>query len=189
MGTVIGDFAKRWALIQAANYMGSKFRDTDIPEANGAPLIEEQARWQTAAQQKTNAFLAAGGITTATVGIVLHAGSAKGMKFATTGMAKVGAKSIPIVGTALGLGWAAYRAFDGDWTGAGMEIASAACDAVGLIPGGQPFIAPASMAGLSIDVSLAVRDAVQKDGKYSFALFVAVINFFNLDSLFLLCLS
>ena len=77
-----GSFASRWALIQTASIVGDQLKDTDIPEAKKAPLISEQERWQTKAQEKANALLSAGGIATTTVGIVLQTGSKTGAKFA-----------------------------------------------------------------------------------------------------------
>ena len=67
-------------------------------------------------------------------------------------------KKIPVLGLAAGLFFGAERALAGDWTGAGLEIASGAAGAI-------PVIGTAASVG--IDVGLAARDAGAFGGKPS----------------------
>jgi len=85
-------------------------------------------------------------------------GAAKvGTKTASKGVAKVGAKAvgksllkkIPGVGLVAGGVFAAQRAMAGDWTGAGLELASGAA---GTIPG------VGTAASVGLDAALAARD-------------------------------
>lgn len=63
--------------------------------------------------------------------------------------AKVIAKKVPVLGAVIGAGMAASRAWDGDWTGAGLELASGAAS---IIPG------VGTAASLGIDGYLLARD-------------------------------
>lgn len=84
-------------------------------------------------------------------GVIKGAGKAAGIA------GKVGAsalKKIPLVGLAAGLGFGASRAWDGDWTGAGMEVASGAAST---IPG------LGTAASIGIDGALIARDIVKEN--------------------------
>ena len=72
-----------------------------------------------------------------------------GAKLATKGAAKTLAKKIPLLGLACGIGFGAMRAFDGDWTGAGMELSSGAASC---------FPGVGTAASVGIDAALIVRD-------------------------------
>jgi len=81
-------------------------------------------------------------------------------KAGTTGMvkagAKMGAKALPFVGAALGVYGAASRAVDGDWVGAGLEIASGLASFVPVVGTG---------AAVAIQAGLAYRDHVNESAK------------------------
>lgn len=70
-------------------------------------------------------------------------------KTAGKSMLKSLLKKIPGIGLLMGLGFAAGRVMEGDFVGAGMEVASGTA---GLFPG------PGTAAGVGIDVGLAARD-------------------------------
>jgi len=83
-------------------------------------------------------------------------------KEAAEGVAKTGAKSllkkIPGIGLLIGGGLALGRALDGDWTGAGLEVASGAAST---LPG------LGTAASLGIDGAILARDAGMFDGSPS----------------------
>ena len=82
-----------------------------------------------------------------------------GLKMFGKNLGKAGIKSIgkkiPIVGTLLGLGFAAQRAMKGDWLGAGMELTSGL---VSNLPG------VGTAASLGIDAALAAKDVKASNG-------------------------
>ena len=84
---------------------------------------------------------------------VAAAGAETGVKEGAKVAGKFGAKSlikkIPLIGALAGLGFGASRAMDGDWTGAGMEVASGVA---GIVPG------IGTAASLGIDGALLARD-------------------------------
>ena len=105
-----------------------------------------------------------------------------GAKIAGSKAGIVAAKTVPVVGTVLGCGYGIVRACKGDWTGAGMEFASAGLDivsglgvaasatGVGAI-GGVPLSTWAMSASLALDTTLAIRDGLRvTDGVNAFAL-------------------
>jgi len=89
-------------------------------------------------------------------GLATRGGGALG-RFAAGGAGKIGAKAvgksllkkIPLIGLLAGLGFGASRALSGDWTGAGLEVASGAASTV-------PGLGTAG--SLAIDAGLAARD-------------------------------
>ena len=105
-----------------------------------------------------------GGIGGGGKGKILKGGMKRSMKRAGLKMfgknlGKAGIKSIgkkiPIVGTLLGLGFAAQRAMKGDWLGAGMELTSGL---VSNLPG------VGTAASLGIDAALAAKDVKASNG-------------------------
>ena len=72
-----------------------------------------------------------------------------GAKIATKGVGKTLAKKIPLIGLACGIGFGIMRAFDGDWTGAGMELSSGAASC---------FPGVGTAASVGIDAALIARD-------------------------------
>jgi hypothetical protein len=77
-------------------------------------------------------------------------GAKGGLKSAGKTAGKFMLKKLPVVGALAGLGYAASRAMDGDWTGAGMEAASGVAS---LAPG------VGTAASVGIDAALMARDA------------------------------
>ena len=67
--------------------------------------------------------------------------------------AKTLLKRVPILGTLMGIGFGISRAINGDWVGAGLEVASGAAGLLDLIAPGL-----GTAAGLAIDAGLAYRD-------------------------------
>lgn len=84
-------------------------------------------------------------------GKALSKGGAKAAGFAS----KTAAKKIPLIGLGVGAGLAASRASGGDYTGAGLELASGAASTI-------PVVGTA--ASLGIDAGLMVRDQI-RDGE------------------------
>lgn len=80
---------------------------------------------------------------------IAAAGAETGAKVAGKFGAKSLIKKIPLIGALAGLGFGASRAMDGDWTGAGMEVASGVA---GIVPG------IGTAASLGIDGALLARD-------------------------------
>ena len=76
-------------------------------------------------------------------------GAGTGARAGGKALLKSGIKKLPVIGALAGLGFAAGRAMDGDWTGAGMEAASGMAS---LAPG------PGTAASIGIDAALAYRD-------------------------------
>lgn len=70
-------------------------------------------------------------------------------KIGAKGLGKALVKKIPLLGLGAGALFAAQRAWDGDWTGAGMELASGAAST---IPG------VGTAASVAIDAALAAKD-------------------------------
>ena len=83
-------------------------------------------------------------------GSVIKAAGKGGAKAVGKGALKVVGKKIPLVGLPVGVGLGIYRAFHGDWMGAGMEVASGA---IGAIP--TPLTIGASF---GIDAAIIARD-------------------------------
>lgn len=69
---------------------------------------------------------------------------------------KAGTKSLPFIGAAMGVYGAGSRAMDGDWAGAGMEIASGLASFVPIVGTG---------AAVAIQAGLAYRDHVNEGAK------------------------
>ena len=72
------------------------------------------------------------------------------LKFGAKFAAKSLVKKIPLIGLLAGIGFAAKRAFAGDWIGAGMELASGGAS---IVPG------LGTAASIGIDAALAAKDA------------------------------
>ena len=72
-----------------------------------------------------------------------------GGKFIGKEALSVGLKKLPVIGALAGLGFGGYRALQGDYTGAGMEVASGAAS---LLPG------IGTGASFGIDAAIAARD-------------------------------
>ncbi|XP_068683546.1 uncharacterized protein [Montipora foliosa] len=77
--------------------------------------------------------------------------SKQGAKTASKEAAKVTAKGIPFLGLAVGAGFAVWRMAEGDFAGAGLEIASGAASC---LPG------PGTAASLALDAGLIVKDVI-----------------------------
>lgn len=172
VGKTLVNVGGRWMLMTGAGKVGQAFLPDNLMGMSDA---------RTPAQKKADAALAAAGLTTIAGSAVVAAASAVGSKAVTKGAGKVVAKSVPVVGTFLGVGWAARRAWDGDWTGAGLEVASAACDLVSAVGvglsatgggaiAGVPLTTWAAGTSLTIDTGLAVRDGMMKNGVCAFAM-------------------
>lgn len=81
-------------------------------------------------------------------------------KLGIKALAKAGARKIPILGSLVGLGEAAYRAFKGDYTGAALAFGSGAASllhAADVVTGPGGSIAAISL-GLAADGALAMHD-------------------------------
>ena len=160
------------ALVYGASAMAKRYQDWDTERQQqhlGALMgVSENT---TLALQRANMTLGIGGALIAGAGVTLSIATAKGAKFAVGQTGKVAMKSIPVVGTVLGLGYATARACEGDWAGAGLELASASMDivsAVGVLSGpGEGAIMAASVA---LDTYIAARDAMMKNGTCDFAM-------------------
>ena len=70
-------------------------------------------------------------------------------KGGSSGISKIAAKSVPILGLAVGLGFGVWRYWQGDMTGAGLEVMSGAAACV---PGSG------TATSLAIDAGLIARD-------------------------------
>ena len=155
-----GGFAMHAAAGLAGGYVGEALKDRGaVAESNGGGLLYQQDNELTMAKRKAFANLGAAGMATAASGIALAVGEKAIAKAVGKKAAVIGTKAVPVVGTAIGLGMAGARAFNGDFAGAGLEIAGAAVDYV-------PFVGQA--ASLSIDATLAARDIMMKDGLCAF---------------------
>lgn len=94
------------------------------------------------------------------IGAVEKAG-AKGVgevatKIGGKAVAKSLVKKIPLIGLLAGLGFAGMRAYEGDWLGAGMEVASGA---MSTLPG------LGTAGSVAMDVGLAARDVARAGGE------------------------
>lgn len=78
---------------------------------------------------------------------------------AKMGAAAIG-KKIPVAGALVGLGLGAWRALQGDFTGAGLEVASGVAGALGPVTGGL-----GTAASFAIDAGLIARDLGAFGGK------------------------
>jgi hypothetical protein len=137
----------------AGNNTANIAANTAMVAADLAPMPGDTAKPATKAGEK--------GATKAGEKVAAKAGQKgavkAGEKVAAKGVAKVGAKAvgksllkkIPGVGLVAGGVFAAQRAMAGDWTGAGLELASGAA---GTIPG------VGTAASVGLDAALAARD-------------------------------
>jgi len=147
-------FAARAVIIAGIGGLASEL--DDVPTAEGAGRVLNYHENETA-MRKAQAFLGLSAVGVGVAGIGISAGARMGGKIAKVSSSV--AKALPFVGTGIGLAWAYTRYQDGDWTGAGLEVAGAAVDYIPIV--GQYL-------SLTIDATLAYRDATTKDGVYEF---------------------
>lgn len=137
----------------AGNNATNMAANTAMVAADLAPMPGDTAKPVTKAGEKTATKAGEKAATKAGQKGAVKAGE----KVAAKGVAKVGAKAvgksllkkIPGVGLVAGGVFAAQRAMAGDWTGAGLELASGAA---GTIPG------VGTAASVGLDAALAARD-------------------------------
>ena len=137
----------------AGNNTANIAANTAMVAADLAPMPGDTAKPVTKAGEKTATKAGEKAATKAGQKGAVKAGE----KVASKGVAKVGAKAvgksllkkIPGVGLVAGGVFAAQRAMAGDWTGAGLELASGAA---GTIPG------VGTAASVGLDAALAARD-------------------------------
>ncbi len=172
VGTAAAHLTARAGLAYAATWAGQQFQDWESErKKNNLGELMGVSDNTTLAAQKANLALTTGGLVVAGSGAVIAVAAKRGAKFVATKGGQVAAKSIPIVGTIVGIGYAAIRAWDGDWTGMGLELASAGMDivsAAGVLTGpGEGAILASSVA---LDSYIALRDGMMKNGECDFAM-------------------
>ena len=172
----------RVGAMYAAGHVGRKFQEWQDAKNYGGGIIALEAEQQSLAKQHADALLTYGGLSVMVGGIALGIGQAAGAKALQKGAGKVAAKSVPVIGTVLGVGYAARRAYEGDWTGAGLELTSASLDAISALGiatsatgigaiAGVPLTAWATGTSFAIDAGLAARDGLRHaDGLNVFGL-------------------
>lgn len=94
--------------------------------------VEQQAAKQIAQIAEKQAARAA--VKNVTKKVAADAIKKSATKAVAKNLAKAGVKSIPLVGAAIGVGFAAVKLFQGDYVGAGVEAASGVGSAVTAIP-------------------------------------------------------
>ncbi len=172
----------RVGAMYAAGYVGEKYKAWQNEREHSGGMIALEEAQKSLALKRADQMLAVGGITVMGAGLAVGIGEAVGSKVLQKGAGKVAAKSIPFIGTGLGCLYAVRRSFDGDWTGVGMELTSAALDVVSGLGvaasttgvgafAGVPLATWATGASFAIDTTLALRDGMrQADGMNFFAL-------------------
>lgn len=140
------------AAVPAAEVAGKV--GADAAKAGAAEIVGKGG--EVVAKEGLAGAKAVGGVTDVVAkpaATVAAAGAETGVKEGAKVAGKFGAKSlikkIPLIGALAGLGFGASRAMDGDWTGAGMEVASGIA---GIVPG------VGTAASLGIDGALLARD-------------------------------
>ena len=169
----------RVLLMHGAGYVGRKYREWQVHK--GEVFREDVTdSGESLALKKAESLLGVGGSVLMGASAALILG---GSKVVASKAGVVAAKTVPVVGTVLGCGYGIVRACKGDWTGAGMEFASAGLDVVsglgvaasatgvGAIAG-VPLSTWAMSASLALDTTLALRDGLKSipDGPNHFAL-------------------
>ena len=161
----------RVVAMYAAGWAGQQFQDWEkARERNGLGPVMGISDNTTYALKKADEFVAGAGLVVMGGGMVMAIPRVAARVTATQSGQRI-ATTIPLVGTALGLYYAGRRAVDGDWTGVGLELASAGMDivsAAGILTGpGETGIMGASIA---LDAFIAARDGFQKNGECAFAM-------------------
>ena len=171
LGSAAVHLGTRVGFIYAANRAGRHLQNWESANKNAGGQLMNVASNTSLAMQRADQLLQIGGLGVMGVGTAITVGQAIGKAGLKTGAGRAAAKTVPVVGTALGLGYAVRRAWDGDWIGAGMELGSAGMDivtAVGGVTG--PGEVALMAASASIDATIAARDAAMKDGVCDFAM-------------------
>ena len=112
----------------------------------------------TTAMNKAGTYLGVAGLAIAGASFGVSR-AAKSVKWAKS--AAMTGKALPLLGSAVGVGFAAARAWDGDWAGAGLEMVSAG---LSLGPG------VLTAADVALNGYMAYRDGQMKNGTYDFTM-------------------
>ncbi|ASD50412.1 hypothetical protein FDI24_gp131 [Acidovorax phage ACP17] len=154
--TTVGGAAKGAAASIANSRVGSAIANAGSTIVGGAKSVLNSTGEVAAATNKKLLTTVEAGKSLVGKGVAAAAGSATAETAKIAG--KTGLKSlvkkIPVIGLLAGIGFGVKRAVEGDWTGAGMEVASGIA---GTVPG------VGTAASLGIDAGLAVRDATRSD--------------------------
>jgi hypothetical protein len=170
-GKAVVHVGERVVAMYAAGWVGQQFQDWEkARKQNGLGPLMGVSDNTSYALRKADQLAAGAGIAIMGGGMVMAVPRVAAKVGATQG-GRVVAKSIPVVGTVLGIYYAGRRAWDGDWTGVGLELASAGMDivsAAGVLTGpGEVGIMSAS---ISLDASIAARDGLLKNGECALAM-------------------
>jgi len=126
--------------------------------AAGTTAARTAATTAARAAEKAAAIDVAKTATGAAVKTTAKVAGEEALKVGTKDLLKFGVKKIPILGALAGAGFAADRAWHGDWLGAGAELASGVASII-------PVYGTA--ASVVIDLALAARDLHNSTGKQS----------------------